>query len=239
MAPRRRTPADAGPIGGPLDARAAAGIAVTEFQPKPRSEQLQAALDASCALSDWLQQELHEEAKLQQGRREMISLAYANLALEHREAILLLIAAGASATAMAVVRSILESYALALWANELATDHELLAFWAGRFNPPQVDAIMRRISKKLAPHGSSFEALRRHYGVLNDYAHGGLRQVSRWIHEGEVAPLYSDGQMMEALRFCDTVGLMAAHARQRICDHPTEGLLERLAVLLNSEVGGQ
>lgn len=189
-------------------------------------------LEESGKLSEWFQVALHEHGTLEHGRRSAIALAFASLALDHREAFLLLVTRGARATAMAVTRPTLEAYVRALWAYELATDHQLQAFLqTGRYDP-SVESTLQALRRKARPNGEMFEALRKHYGVLNDYAHGGGRQISRWLHASGVEPKYSDEQMMEAVRFVDVVGVLAGHAREKVCGHPTDAFVTMLETVI-------
>jgi hypothetical protein len=179
---------------------------------------LQTAFERSAQLSDWLQQVLHEQGTLDKGSRNAVSLAFVSLALDHREAFLLLVHEGARATAMAVTRPVLEGYIRALWAYELATDEELAQFMKGRLDP-SLERTFQRLRKSSAPSLEVFEILRKHYRTLSDYAHGGGRQVSRWLHATDIEPRYSDEQMAEALHFVDVIGVLASMARERLLGH--------------------
>lgn len=190
-------------------------------------------LQQSGELSDWFQGALHERGTLEHGHRSAIALAFASLALEHREAFLLLVTHGARATAMAVTRPTLEAYVRALWAFELASDEQLQGFCReGRYDP-SIESTLQALRRKASPHGTMFEILRKHYGVLNDYAHGGGRQISRWLHASGVEPKYSDEQIVEAVRFVDVVGVLAAHAREKVCGYPTDAFVTMLETVLS------
>jgi hypothetical protein len=189
------------------------------------------AFQRSTELSDWLSSVLHEQGTVEEGRRERIALVYVSLALDHREAFRLLLEQGARATAMAVTRPILEAYVRGLWAFHLASEDQMKNFLEDRYDP-SVERVFQGLKKLTQPHGQVFEILRNHYGTLCDYAHGGPRQVSRWLRTGEVMPRYSDDQMIEALRFVDLVGVLASMARERIMGHPTDAFDGKVNELL-------
>lgn len=195
---------------------------------------LNASIENSLALSEWLSQQLHEHANESLGQRSMMTVALASLALEHREACLLLVYRGARPTAMAVARLVLESYVRALWVWHLASDQQLVDFMRDRFDP-KIESTLQKLRRAAEPHGQLFEILRRHYCVLHDYVHGGPRQVSRWIRPGEITPRYSDEQMAEVLSLVDMLGLMAAASRERVQGWDAESLEGRVRMLIQSQ----
>ena len=178
------------------------------------AKDLEETFGQALELSDWFEANLHEGAQLTPGRKPMVALALTALALEHRAGLLLLVANGAIATAMAVTRPVLKAYVRALWAHELATEGQLAEFLKGR-GDPSTEATMQKLWKRIRPHDAWLETLRRHYSTLSDYSHGGARQISRWLHRGAVESRYSDVQMIEVVRFADMVCLMSAYLRGR------------------------
>lgn len=180
---------------------------------------LQAAIDSSDELSDWLDSTLCV-ADVTLDKKGVVSTAYACIALEHRAAIRLLIGAGAHATAMTATRAALEAFVLAMWVVRIAANDMLDEFLAGRRDPPGADKVLRDLAKKGRPDDQMWVVLQRQYKVLNDYAHGGPRQVTRWMRQGEIAPRYTDGQMAETMRFVDLVGVFAAFVRESNLGQP-------------------
>lgn len=195
---------------------------------------LQRALKCSGELSDRLLAALHEQGIAEHRRRERITLVFVSLALDHRAAVELLVAHGAYATAMAVTRPILEAYVRGLWAFHLATEEELANFVNSRYDPT-IDSSLRRLKQLAKPNGQIFEILRSHYRTLCDYAHGGSRQVSRWLHGNEIEPQYSDEQMAETLHFVDLVGVLASAAREKLMGYPIDAFSAELSRLLATD----
>lgn len=64
---------------------------------------------------------------------------------------------------------------------------------------------------------------------LDDFTHGTGAQLARWYGPEAVAPRHSAGEVIDVLRFIDTVGLVACVAREKLCGRPTEQFLSRLA----------
>lgn len=192
---------------------------------------LPAAMQRAIDLSDWIQASLHEEATVADERRSIVTIALASLSLEHREAMLALIQLNARATFMAVARPQLEAYIRALWAHQLADDTELDRFLKGTYDP-SIPRSLQKLGKKAAPQGSVFTALKMHYELLCDYAHGGGRQVNRWLHRDQVGPRYSDFQLIEILHFANVIGVLAGAARNVVSGHSDSAFDAKLSELL-------
>lgn len=189
------------------------------------SADLEQALVASSRVSATIRAELGEEAELDD--RGRISLAYLTMCLEHREALVLLIAHGALTSATALQRPLLEACVTGAWIDTCSTDDELrgIASWV---RPPSTFERMAQQLRIAHPLGRWFETLRGHYGILNDYAHGHRRQLSRWLGPGAVGPRYPDGQAVEMLRWADVVGLLAAVFREKVAGRPINALMQTL-----------
>lgn len=196
---------------------------------KPLGPELSAALNRSKALSEWLYGWMSETSSTEATRRNRATLAYAGLTMEHREALLLLIDVGAHASAMALTRSLLEAYALALWVGEIQDDAAFDMHVMQRHDPPAAGKIFQKLAKRAPGIGEGFfTALKNHYKTLCDYSHGGPRQLSRWVRSETIEPNYDDAQMAEVLRLSDVVCLLAAITQAGIMGHATEPLVDRL-----------
>jgi hypothetical protein len=82
--------------------------------------------------------------------------------------------------------------------------------------------------------GLPFEVLYEHYGIVGDYTHGNVRQLSRWLGRDAIGPRFSDGQMIELLRHTNIVGLLAAILREKLADRPVTQLFEMLTMLTHT-----
>jgi hypothetical protein len=174
---------------------------------------LAAAIRQSLELSDLFRTLLTTSAKVDV--RGHIAIAYLSIGLEHREAILLLIGAGATTSAMALRRSLLEAFVSGAWVYDCATERDIRLIATMDRPPSSVERMFQQL-RKSHDFGEAFETLRGHYGVLNDYAHGHMLQLSQWLDHKAVGPRYSEGHMIETLRHSDIVGLMAAIQRENI-----------------------
>jgi hypothetical protein len=192
---------------------------------KQHSPHLEEAINRSATLSDSIHEILGTTASVT--TRERLALAYFSLSMEHREAILLLVSIGASASATALHRPMLEALIAGAWIDACATDKEVDAMATLKRSPSKVVTMVTQL-RKAHPLGDWFRVLYEHYGVAGDYAHGHLRQLSRWLGKGEVGPRYSDGQMIELLWNAGTVGLLAAALRENLMGRPIAQLMHLL-----------
>ncbi len=179
---------------------------------------LQTALATSRRLSDFIIANLGERAEnvVVNG---VLAITLHSIALDHREATIVLVELGAFTSSRAVARSALEAYVAASWAEYVAAEADVRAFMRGERPAPSFETMAQRL-RKAHPFGELFEKLRPHYKTLSDYTHGSVRQVSRWMSPDGIAPRYSDEEIAEVLRFVDTIGVLACISRELISGRP-------------------
>ncbi|MDZ5633952.1 DUF6988 family protein [Janthinobacterium sp. GMG1] len=194
-----------------------------------QDDNLELALEQSAAISFSLQEILGDQGELD--RRSYLAMAYLNLALDHREALLLLVQEGAFASATALQRSLLEAAVTGVWIDSCATDGQVEQIFQLKYFPSNFDKMAQKLR---ATHqlGEWFEVFRNHYKIFNDYTHGHNRQISRWLSSGSVGPRYDASQMIETLHHSDLVGLVAAVQREKILDRPLEQLSAMIKTVL-------
>lgn len=195
------------------------------------------ALGASAWLSDAIIERLSDRAEVTV--REKFAVAQFSLSLDHREAVVLLVMSGAYPSAMTLARPVVEAFIRGLWAESIANDQQLLDFVRDRYDP-KMDAVVRALRKSANPMADMLGALQARFSTLHDYAHGGPRQISRWLQVDSVAPVYPPQQMIELLRVVDLVGCLAAAGRERKSGRNDAPLLELFRqVLAGSYYGNQ
>lgn len=171
------------------------------------SAALNRAIVTSVGLTAWLIQ--HQPANFKFTARNRIAGVFFALAMEHREAAMLLAQNGARSSCFALVRPVFEAYMRGEWAVACATDEELNRFVDGKYDP-KLDTIVKKLGQ--LPHFADgiFDTIRSSgWESLCDYAHGGIRQVSRWITADGIAPQHTDEEVMEVLHFNNLYGLLA------------------------------
>jgi len=193
------------------------------------SSEIKHAVQQSARLSDSLHNILANEATLDV--RGRFAMAYLNISLDHREAILLLISYGAYTSATALHRPLLEAFVTGAWIDGNATDKQIESIATFNQPPPKFEKMAQQLRKTHAL-GKWFEILREHYGILGDYTHGHGRQLSRWLGPNSVGPQYKDAQMIEVLWNADIIGLLTAVHREKVSNRPTGQLLQMLEALM-------
>ncbi|WP_219135390.1 hypothetical protein [Janthinobacterium sp. UMAB-60] len=194
------------------------------------NKNLELALKQSAGISSSLQEILGVQGEF--NRRSYLAMAYLNLALEHREALLLLVQAGAYASATALQRSLLEAAISGLWIDSCATDELVDQILRIKRSPPPFNTMAQNL-RKSHEFGEWFEVFNDHYKIFNDYTHGHNRQISRWLSSGSAGPRYDVSQIIETLQHSDLVGLVAAVQREKILDRPLGQLFAMIETVLD------
>jgi uncharacterized protein DUF6988 len=134
--------------------------------------------------------------------------AYVDIALEHHEAIFLLIKSKLFGSAFALVRPLLETMFRALWINEVANQSQIEKASRDELKFPCISQMLEEIDKSYSSNilfrsfkGSSWKA-------MCSYAHSGALQIARRFTNGEVKPSYSDAEILEVLRVTSTAVML-------------------------------
>ena len=192
---------------------------------QPEEVVLQQALNDSAATSAFIVCTLGTEAIL--SRAEKLAVASLSICLDHREATLLLAAHGARTSAFAMMRPVFEACVRGCWFGFVSTNEEIDLFFAGKLST-KLERMARKVSRA-DPALLVMDSLASMFkGRLDEFAHGTGAQLARWYGSTEVAPRHSAGEVIDVLRFVDSVGLVACVAREKLCGRPTEPFLSRL-----------
>lgn len=199
---------------------------------QPQEAVLQRALNASAATSAFIACTLGTEAELTRAKK--LAVASLCICLDHREATLLLAAHGARSSAFAMMRPVFESCVRGCWFGFVATNDQIDHFFAGRLST-KLETMARAVSRAepalegMASLGSLFKER------LDEFTHGTGAQLARWYGPTEVSPQHSAGEVIDVLRFVDSVGLIACVAREKLCGRSTEPFLSRLHQVASPE----
>jgi len=187
---------------------------------------VQAELDWSLELSAWLHNNLSETFDLSDDPvRDRLTMAFLNIALDHREALIALVALNARSSAMALARSILDATVRALWVRRVPDKALIERFLGG--HSVGMPGMLSRL-KKLGFEGT--DSLQRVFSTLSDYAHGEARQVHRWIASDAIEPRHRDGEMLEMLCLADQLGIVSAIERELLAGGLRLSLFEQKGV---------
>lgn len=169
------------------------------------SSAVRQALESSSRLSNKIAALYPEDFKVDV--REDYTVRYLSLAQDHREAILLLLSAGARSSAYALARCVYEACMRGLWMQFAATDQQILNF-AKTGILPGFDRIVRQLSAaQAAPAYSTLK--QQAWEGLSDFAHGGQRQISRWSSPHGIEPVHPDSEVVHLLHMLDGWAVLA------------------------------
>jgi len=133
---------------------------------------------------------------------------YVDIALEHHEAIELLIKTKLFGSAFALVRPLIETMLRALWINALATPSQIEGAGQDKDIFPAMSQMLTEIDQTYAT-GTLFQSFKgSNWKAMCSYAHSGARQVARRFTDGEVKPSYSDGAILEVLNVTNTAVIL-------------------------------
>lgn len=139
------------------------------------------------------------------GFRADISVRYLSLALDHREAIILLVRHDARSAAFSLTRSVYEACTRGIWTLLVAADADIERF-AQDGIVPTFDRVVRELSRAHSKSYSSVKA--KAWEHLSDFAHGGRRQLARWSSESGIEPVHPDSEVIDLLAQLDYWAIM-------------------------------
>lgn len=165
------------------------------------------------------------------GPRTQPVVAYADLALEHHEAITILVERRLFGSALALVRPIFESTCRAGWVLGCATDDQVEQLRQNdRFQFPSMKAMATEVDGRYRLPDLFTGAVREDWAAMNSFTHSGLRQLTRRFTGGDIEPEYPPEQVVTALTSSLTWVVMLAILVLRT--HGREADAERVERLL-------
>lgn len=196
----------------------------------PLAPEVASALGKSVRLSEVICKGVDHECKL--GSRADHSTRYFALAIDHREAILLLITAGARSSAYALLRSVYEACFRGLWTRYVASQPQLELLKRGQM--PTFESVVKGLCKVPNPLSKRVfgGSKRLAWEAFCDYSHGGPRQLKRLVSAEGIGPAHPDHELPGFLNLIDFLG---AASHDGILDAVTEGrsppdaLMQKLA----------
>jgi hypothetical protein len=131
--------------------------------------------------------------------RTPLVIGFMSQAIEHHEAMLLLILRDMTGSAFALARSIVEGMYRGLWIDRAATDAQVERF----VNKDEIDVGMGKLAEAIdTAYGTNdaFKNLKqKSWDALNSYTHNGMLQLGRRFNKGEVKTAYTDAQRIEIM----------------------------------------
>ena len=141
--------------------------------------------------------------------RNRLAAACFHQALEHHEAIVVLVPRRLFGSVMALVRPMFEIYIRGIWLNICASDADLDKFQRGKLDRKFAELISDIESHEGYGVGVLSQVKKSSWRAMNDYTHGGALQVIRRITPDSIASAYSAEQILEVFAFAGAVGYWA------------------------------
>jgi hypothetical protein len=165
-------------------------------------------LQKSEELTDWIRSTLNNLEVVWQ-ERSILSFGCLDLAIEHREGIVLLITQGLCGPAFALVRSVFESYIRGIWLRRCAKGSDIEAFKRDKFNKKFEDLIIDIERIEEFKHGILLRLKNQAWKIMNSYTHSGIQHVLRRIKSDTLQPNYDKGAIEEALNCTNALALLS------------------------------
>lgn len=166
--------------------------------------------------------------------RADLAVRQLSIALDHREAMILLIRHSANTSALALLRSCYEALMRGMWAQFAASDADIHRTLA-RGIAPSFDTVTRQLSKQ--KDFKAFASVKSDvWSIYSDYAHGGPRQLSRWGASDSVEPLHSEDEIVNAMLLADVYGYHACVTLHYIAARPAAPIQVVYASLLQARL---
>jgi Family of unknown function (DUF6988) len=131
--------------------------------------------------------------------------AYVATALEHHEAITLLIKSNMVGSAFVLVRPVHETMVRAFWINKVADQTQIEKASRDELRFPCMSQMLADIEQSYFGIDQSesvakfFQALNAPWHAMCSYAHSGARQIARRFTNDELKPSYNEGEILEVL----------------------------------------
>jgi hypothetical protein len=190
---------------------------------------LPSALDKSHRLSDWVQ--VHHPGTCDAAPEKRIAAICYSIALDHREAILLLLHHDARSPAFALVRSVYEAWVRASWAQTCATPAEIERIEAGGYLPT-LETMVRKLDAHPETMGAFSRIKRAGWKSMSDYAHGEQRQISRWVNSDGIGAAHPDQEVVGLLEALDLYAVFCMAGLLDLASLSTEPCSEKMKELI-------
>jgi hypothetical protein len=142
--------------------------------------------------------------------RIRVATACLGVALDHHQAITILVANDRMASAFALARPVFESFLRGAWLTHCATANQVKSFSTG-WSPPKIYKLLEDIENKPGYDGKVLSSIKASsWRSMCEYTHTGGRQIQRWQTESSVEPKYSMDEVEEVLLFTNLFACLSA-----------------------------
>jgi hypothetical protein len=173
--------------------------------------ELRRHIERSKRLADGIGEHI-EGLELKADDRTRASAALISLSLCHHGAIVQLLDLGRPASALALIRSMIDCLVRAQWVAHLATEQEIKGFIAGNDPPGRTRSLIDRLEKDGPLDEGLLSSILNstQWAVVCDFNHGGGRMVVRHVGPDGIAPNFKDDELIEAIVAANAWALVSA-----------------------------
>ena len=151
--------------------------------------------------------------------RSRVYLGLLHLTHEHEKAIEILVGRKLYGSVFSLIRPLFESYLRAIWLFHCANDAEFERFKRGKLDKTLGELIkdIERVEKYNVGVLSDIKA--KNIKLMNDFTHGGISQALSRNRQDEISSNYPDEDIISAIIFAGSIGLMATMEIAYIIDN--------------------
>jgi hypothetical protein len=131
--------------------------------------------------------------------KNLLLMAYVDIALEHHEAIQRLIKSRLYGSGFALTRSLFDAVFRALWINACATEKQIQEVASREDKFPCMSQMVAMIDQRYSAEKFFTSIKKRSWAAMCSYTHSGLLQITRRFTGDQVKPNYQDGEILEVL----------------------------------------
>jgi hypothetical protein len=152
------------------------------------------------------------------------------VALEHHEAISLLINRQLTGSAFALVRPMVETVVRAHWINAVANDDQVAQAREDKNVFPSMSKMGEAVGKAYGDD-ELFQRFTSEWGAMCSYTHSGARQIALHFTGTEIKPSYKEGAKVQVLNLTNIALLFLARMFFMSTGHQTEASETRTMLL--------
>jgi hypothetical protein len=156
--------------------------------------------------------------------RTILLVAYADVALEHHEAIMMLLQHKGFGSAFSLVRILFEAFFRVHWVLGCASDGDMQKIARREFDFPAMGTMVVDIDARWHTDGF-FETIKKQaWAAMNSYTHSGIRQLSRRFKGGRIESNYSDAEIIEVISGTTMAVLLLGLFFSKLVNRATEAI---------------
>lgn len=174
------------------------------------------AIAKSKDLSTWITQSI-TGLTFTYGKRSGLAISSFDIALEHHDAIVLLIENCLPGSAFSLLRPTFESYIRGVWMLDCAIDSQVEQFAKERFNPAVEKMISELETMEAYSAGIFSKSWEQGKKLFHSFTHAGYRHLIRRMSADGIGANYPEQEILAALGYVDAIAIMAIIAFADIC----------------------